>query len=385
MPISTWDGCTFVIVLLTIVIPTILCGVATKRLYEIKVNSHFETEDCRLKFIPYEKLLLFLAFAIVVCVVGFQMSNSDYSVYESLYQYEYSKSYRLFGVEGLFRAINKFVFDYFHEYQFVPIFVSIITNFFMFHNVIFYSLNSNVRAQYVMFLYLVLYLLLSFGMQRQICAASIVIYSYKYLEKKQFIKYFLLTFLALEFHSTAVISFLLCFYIIVSNKANNMRLLYRTLVVVFFYVAVIFSNQIISLIGSLISRSNFTEYYAPESIGLGNIVIRIPRILFLLYFKKLINSSSKYVRLFADLLWLEVIVCFSYYFVPMLGGRFQCYTLFGNAIVIPCCLKSIGNTQESKIVSRILIYGYGFFYLIYQLLSTSWITEYLMPIRFFHF
>ena len=69
----------------------------------------------------------------------------------------------------------------------------------------------------------------------------------------------------------------------------------------------------------------------------------------------------------------------------MLGGRLQYFILFGYAIVVPYCIKEMNKKSTSKFTTGLIVYGYGLYYIINQLLTTGWITKYLMPIKFFGF
>lgn len=383
MPISTWDAYTVFIIVLSITASTFFIGLATKRIYRISLMDR-NHEDIEYRLNYKEKVLLVLSFISVVLVVGLQMSNSDYFTYKSLYQYTYSQTYNLFQLEGIFRTINKIVYDYIHEFQYVVLATSCITNVFMFNNVIYYSLQSKINPKHCFFMYLSMYMLVSFGMLRQICAASIVIFSLRYLPRRQYIKYAIFTILASGFHATAIISILLLLFSAINIKIKNIRLLYRIVVIVAFYIVVIFSNQLLSLIGALIGRGSYSDYFAPESIGLGNIIYRIPVIIFMIVFRTVIKKSPVFVRMFTSLVMLEVLVCFSYYFIPMLGGRLQYYILFGYAIVIPYCIGTINkNRNVSSYQTSLIVYGFGFYYLFNLMLTTEWITKYLMPIQFF--
>lgn len=384
MPISTWDGYTVFLIMFVIFIVTFLFGLATKRVYLLQLKAHEEDFYRKISFSYTEKVFMFLAFVVVVLFVGLQMSNSDYKVYKYLFEHEYSASYKLLQFEGLFRAINKFVYDVFHEYQFVAIILAIITNLFMFNNVIYYAIQSMIKPKYAMFLYLSMYLLVSLGMQRQICAAAIVLFSFRFIERKKYLKYFLLTVLAMWFHSTAIISVLFFCFLIVNDKTRQLKLFYKALIIIAFYIVIIFSNQILTIIGTIIGRYNYAEYYSIESIGIGNLVYRLPVLIFLIFFRNTIKEAPRSIRMFASLVFLEVLACFSYYFVPMLGGRLQYYILFGYTIIIPYCFKQISNSRNSLLLYRVIIYVYGLFYLFYQLLTTEWITKYLMPIQFYH-
>ena len=386
MPLSTWDGYTVFVVLLTIIVSTFFMGIATRRVYRIRLNTIVDTNDTKYGFNILEKICLFLSFATVVIVVGLQMSNADYETYNSLYKYTYSYSTinDYFRIEGLFRAINKFVYNYLHEFQYVILIVSCITNIFMFSNIIYYSLQSKVNPKHALFIYLSMYLLVSFGLLRQICAASIVIFSLRYIQQKH--KYVFVTVLALGFHATAIISLPLFLFSAINIKSKDIKLLYRIATVIGFYFVAIFSNQILAVVGRLLGRTNYSDYYAVESIGFGNIVYRIPILIFLLVFSSIIKKSPVYVKMFSGLVLFEVLLCFTYYFIPMLGGRLQYYIIFGYTIVIPYCLNRISDKKNSlPMWSNLIVYGYGFYYLFNQLLTTGWITKYLMPIRFFKF
>jgi hypothetical protein len=386
LPISTWDGYTIFVILSTIIVSTIFMGFATKRVCQLQINANSDEEIRKYRLNTFEKLCLLVSFFSVVIVAGLQMSNSDYESYKALYLYEYSKTYNFFQLEGLFRAINKFVYDYLDEFQFVILIVSFITNIFMFRNVLYYSLRSKVNPKCALFIYLCMYMLVSFGMLRQICAASIVIFSLRYIQKKQYFKYAFFTVLALGFHATAIISVPLLFFSAMNVKTKGIKLIYRITIVIAFYFVAIFSNQILAVLGELLGRTTYSNYYAVESVGLGNIVYRIPILIFLLAFGTIIKKAPLYVRVFSGLVLFEVLLCFTYYFIPMLGGRLQYYIIFGYAIVIPYCIHNINSGKNgSPILTGIIVYGYGFYYLFNQLLTTEWITKYLMPISFFEF
>lgn len=385
MPISEWDGYTLFVILSTIIISTFLMGCATKRVYREQICVEAETYDEPLKFSAIERLFLFLSFVAVVSVAGLQMSNSDYDTYSYLYKYEYHLSYDLLRPEGLFKAINKFVYDYLYEFQFVILITSFITNYFMFNNLIYFSLRSKVNPKYALFIYLSMYMLVSFGMLRQICAVSIVVYSLRYIQKKQYLKYVFFTLLALGFHATAIVSIPLLIFSAMNTKSKDVKLLYRIIIVVLFYFVAIFSNQLLSVIGELLGRTNYSDYFAVEPIGLGNLVYRVPVLVFLFIFRTTIKNSPLYVRMFSGLVLFEVLLCFTYYFIPMLGGRLQYYILFGYAIVIPYCASKITKENGSLFLTGLIAYGYGLFYIFNQLLTTEWITKYLMPIKFFEF
>ena len=385
MPISEWDGYTLFVILSTIFVSTFFMRCATKRVYRESLNGHAETYDYKHKLNSIERLFLILSFLTVVSVVGLQMSNSDYNSYLDLYRYAYNNSYNLLQTEGLFRGINKFVYDYLHEFQFVILITSFITNCFMFNNILYYSLRSKVNPQHALFIYLSMYMLVSFGMLRQICAVSISIYSFRYFQNKQYLKYAFFTLLALGFHVTSIISIPLLVFAALNVRSKDIKLLYRIIIVIAFYFVSIFSNEILSAIGVLLGRTDYSDYYAVESIGLGNLVYRIPILFFLFIFRTTIKKAPMYVRMFSGLVVLEVLLCFTYYFIPMLGGRLQYFILFGYAIVVPYCIQEMNKKRTSKITTGLIVYGYGLYYIINQLLTTGWITKYLMPIKFFGF
>ncbi len=389
-----WDGGTIVVIFSTVILATLLMGIAMRREFAQRVAAGIgETEGFRYHLRWYENLCLFLSLSIVILVAGLQMSNSDYPVYKDLYRYEYSKNFNLLQPEFIFRTINKVVYDGLHEFQWILLIVSFITNVFMYNNIIYYSLKSKVPPEQTLFLYLSIYYLVSFGMLRQICAVSIILYSYRYAANKQYIRYLFFTLLAFGFHATAIVSIAIMLFCAIDIRSKKWEVVYRASVVAVFYLVAIFSKNILSLLGELLGRPNYIDYFTGERIGLGLLAYRVPILAFLFLFRQEIAKAPKYVKMFTHLLLFETLISFTYYLVPMLGGRFPYFTLLGYAIVIPYCLNSISKTRAvsletraaSPIAACLCIYGYGVYYLLNLLRTTAWITEYLMPIHFFGF
>ncbi len=387
MSFSEWDIQTVLIVFGTIWCATFLLFCATNRNDTCNIISQSNSNK-KAHYNLLEKILILLAYLLVVLVAGLQISNSDYATYQRLYEWKYSTEFNLVQLEFLYRLINRIVYLIFDEYQYVPLIVSAITNYFVFRNVIYYSRLSKIRAHHVLFIYLSVFYLVSFGMIRQIAAVNIVIFSIRYILKKEYIKYLFWTFIALGFHSTAIFSLILVAYAIINSKSQNKKILTRVLVIVGFYVAVVFSQQILELFSVLANRTesgSYDMYLAPETIGFGNIVMRIPLILFLICFKKSIKSSPNIVKYFSSVLVLEIFIVFTYYVMPMLGGRFQYYVLFGYAILIPYCIQSLFNQKKSidcRAITSISVYTFGSYYMISLMLTTEWVTAPLMPIKF---
>lgn len=365
MEIKNWDLCTVIIIFAVIFGATMLLKIGT-------INKKY-------------KIFILISYILVSLVAGLQTSNSDVNTYEHLYNYEYSQGYNLLQLEYIFRTINKFVYDFIGEFQYVYIIISFITNLFAYKNVLYYSNKCAVKPHYVLFIYLCLYYLVSFGMIRQIAAANIVIYSYRYLLENRKKEFFLCTIFALGFHTTAMLNFAIYFFVGNDIKSKSIKNFLRILIVIFVYIFFINYNRFNEFFSLITGRDYGQSYYKPEELGLGVLAARIPILFFLYINRKTLVKASKEIKLATLMILFEICISFVYYWMPMLGGRIQYYVMFGYALIIPYCILKVRIYGRGIYIWKSTIYLAGIAYVIHQLLNTSWITEFLMPIKFYSF
>ncbi|MBM6931377.1 EpsG family protein [[Clostridium] spiroforme] len=367
MPVSTWDLYTTVFLLFVLFFCSFTYSLAGKNIV-ININN---------SKLDISKLFYFVSLLTIILVVGLQKSNSDYDSYSYLFKYEYGRTLNLFQTEYIFKFLNYIVYQIIGEYKYLTLLMAFITYIFFYKSVDYYVNNLNLSRFNCMLMLLTLYMLVSFGMLRQICAASISMYSLRYLKQKN-LKMFLLFFLiAFGFHVSSI--FLLIIAIaIYPYKSNKVRFFCLLLIVILYYSLFLNVNFILSFFNDLSSR-DYSLYSESTQIGLGNLISRLPIVFLLFVFRGVINKSNDTLIFLVRIIIFEILTVFSYYIFPILGGRIIYFVLFCRSILIPFVLK---NGIKEKKFGTLVIILYCLYYFFNQLITTSWITEFLMPIEF---
>lgn len=367
MPVSTWDLYTILLLLFVLFFCSFTYSLAGKNIV-INVNN---------SKLDISKLFYFISLLTIILVVGLQKSNSDYDSYSYLFKYEYGRTLNIFQTEYIFKFLNYIVYQIIGEYKYLTLLIALITYTFFYKSVDYYVNKLNLSRFNCMLMLLTLYMLVSFGMLRQICAASICMYSLRYLEQKNIKKFLLFFFIAFGFHTSSI--FLLVLAIIIyPYKSNKVRIFSLMLVALLYYSLFFNANLILSFFHNLSSR-DYSLYSESTQIGLGNLVSRLPIIFLLFIFRRTINNSNDTLMFLVKIIVFEILTVFTYYVFPILGGRIIYFVLFCRSVLIPYVLK---NGIKEKKFGALLIILYCLYYFFNQLITTSWITEFLMPIEF---
>lgn len=366
MSISNWDIKTVIIIFSVIFLVSYLYSLSDKNIKLVIFN----------KKINLNRFFYYLSLIIIVGVVGLQQSNSDYDTYSYLFKYEYGPNLHLFELEFIFKSLNYLIYQFFGEYKYLTLSVAFITYLYFFKSINYFSEKLELKKFQCMLLLMTIYMLVSFGMLRQICAASLCFYSLKFYDQKIFSKFLFFVFAAFGFHMSTILFLLIAIYAYrYKNKTIN-RLKHG--IILFYYLTSTNSNLIINFIGKLSNR-DYAFYSTFNGFGLGNIISRLPIIIVLFTFSKLLNNSNDTVKVFLNIVIFEIIGVFAYYFFPILGGRLIYFVKICYIILFPYILKK--GTKEHKF-SNLLIAIYCVYYVVSELLGSYWIAEPLMPIKF---
>jgi transmembrane protein EpsG len=151
--------------------------------------------------------------------------------------------------------------------------------------------SKNINVGLAIFIFMTLFYFGSYNILRQYIAIGIVFYSYKYLIKKDFYKFLFLIIFAALFHITALI--VLPIYLFTGQvRYKNIKL------VVFIGIIIIIFYFYETFLASFISYEAFERYAvftadAEREFGIGQIMLRLPILLPLLFYKKKIISFIK--------------------------------------------------------------------------------------------
>jgi hypothetical protein len=176
-------------------------------------------------------------------------------------------------------------------------------------------------AFYIFFIYAFNAALLE-PLMRQVIALAFFIISLKYLEKRRFLKFILVVFLAAQFHRTAYL--LLPLYFI-----NYIKFSLKKVIIMIISFKLLL-NTMIDL--AIYIFPKYIEYltatrYAPKELSITTVVICIYHILIIFYIYKnsnkkrnyILNFASIYVILYSIVAYFPIINRLNLYFAPFIG------------------------------------------------------------------
>jgi len=258
----------------------------------------------------------------------------------------------------VFWSINKIVAELGMEFNVVLFVTSFVTTLF-----IYLTLRRKKAVLSVgigMVIYMLLYYQMSFNILRQIAAMSILLYSIHYINKKAFIKYILLIFLAMSFHLTAII-FLPLYFL---NWLYGTKK-YKKLKIISFISILILMINFSSILYPIVSRINSLSYYANSYLyserefefGLGVFLRALPFILPGIIFWNEIKKDKDMI-LYFNILIIGSITLFSAYGSVNYTERIAHYFLSALIIFIPYIYKvssHLGKLYIGRIILLIIV------------------------------
>lgn len=170
-------------------------------------------------------------------------------------------------LEKLYLILNYAVAKLFTDVHWIYFFVSLIPTTFIYLGLYYYK--EKVSMWFGMLLYLLTFYNLSLNMVRQSMALGIVFYATRYVIERKLLKFFLLIFIAAQFHITAYFGIaLLLIYILTFGKN---KLIVKGLMILGMLLFIVFFNNIATFLifGIDILPHKFAFYIAENSTGAG--------------------------------------------------------------------------------------------------------------------
>ena len=127
----------------------------------------------------------------------------------------------------------------------------------------------------------------SLNTMRQCMAVAVIIWSFDYFIQKKYKEYVFATLLAISFHSTAIISFVIAIIYWIINKQN--RLLIKSFVVLGTEIALVYYSYILEILIRMGLLNEKYERYMSNSFSIGSlnpILVRIPFLVVIILFYK---------------------------------------------------------------------------------------------------
>jgi transmembrane protein EpsG len=288
-----------------------------------------------IQFRNYNKVLLLL---FIFWFSGFRDNlGSDYPTYTDRLL---GSAYLNFGIEPTFSVFANIIYYTSLSPVFFFLIMAIVTNYLFI--ISFFRYNYTF---YILIIYLLtpLFFLDTFNAVRAMCAASIFVFSCKYIESKEFFKFLFSILLAFSIHLTAI--FLLPFYFIA--KLNLNKLVLSLILITSFILGTIIKINFNAFFLKVIPYYSVYTYRDTQHSGSGLLNIIFNLILLLLIYKKqAITTSIKNIIVF-NLFFIGIVLSNfmpSFFYI----SRFAMYFIVFGAIVIPMLIK-IFNKKLMKV------------------------------------
>ena len=302
-----------------------------------------------------------LGIPILIGSIRFQV-GTDYENYRTIYE----NRQEIGILEGILQGKEILVFiiikiaAYLNNYQLMLAIITFLTIIIFYKAILDYK--EKISLGFMFFLYLFLNFTTSFNIIRQALAMVIVLYSYKFMFKRNFIKFLLTIIIASMFHITALI--FLPFYFICSDKLNKnkkTKFIKICAIIVVIFIVLNYAD-LISTMSTNIEGLERYESYSQEKVSENREAILDLAILVILFFfrKRLIEYDNKNDTLiFLYLIgFLFTLTGYRSAFVKRIAMYFEISSVMLIA-TFPQLFKN--NAQKMLVYFLIILYAIGMF------------------------
>lgn len=323
----------------------------------------------------YNKNIIKLIFIILILFSGFRYKiGADFTSYLKIFELAKNNPthYEVIRLEKGYYFLQKFIISINGTQQLIFLIMSILSNFFIY---IFIKRNSkNILLSIFIFFMIGAYYSFGFNGIRQYLAISIFLYSFKFIENKNFKKYLLMIFIGSLFHKT--ILFCLPLYFILNFK---FKFLQKAVLIFISLLLTLYLNKILIILkyGHYLSK---TYYVTTSYIVL--IIFLILSIYIMLFNKKILNKQQQNLNFISIILTLLIII--NQKVNPSINQIFQrmgMYIFFFYIVFIPNVFESF-NKEQGRILKALFFISISILYLKTFLLK---LPEYKFNLILFEF
>lgn len=196
----------------------------------------------------------------------------------------------------------------------------------------------------------------SFNIIRQVLAASLLLYSINYVERKQFSKFLVITLIAVGIHYISLM-FLPVYWVINSNKKVAVPFKKRLFLIVSILV-VFFYQPILSFMGNFEILSKYSRIYqlSYSGIGFGTFIIKLPIIIIMLFNLKKMKSKHDFYHKLSILYFSSVVLDLFGYMAEYLD-RISLFYEMSQIYLLASILKLV-NKKEKFLYTFIIVSYY---------------------------
>lgn len=302
----------------------------------------------------------FMPFLIFIVVTGFRYNvGQDYENYAQRFNLFFYDN--LWGrIELSYELIVKLTYFLGFNQQFIFLIYALITYLFLYLAIKNYDTDYEFR--HIIFLFIYIFILInSFNAIRQMAAASIFFFSFKYVTQRKILKYSFFILLAFMLHGSAILC--LFFYFI---PILNFYILLLLLFVSLFFLKYNIINSIIFYVIKLFSLNWYEvyleSYNTPVELSSGlNVFILFVVALYSVFNLNNINLSKHDRNIIK--LFIVYVILLNMSLLSLIATRFLYYPMYSILFIFPVVIK-FSKSDFEKYIYNNLVSLYGFIYII---------------------
>lgn len=273
-----------------------------------------------------------------------------------------------FSLEFLYNALVFIVSRFTNNIHVLYFFIQGIIMFFVFRACYDERDNSPIWFSYLLFL--LLYYNRSLNMIRQSLALAIVLYAFKYVKKKQLLKYIFFIFIASLFHKTALLAIII--YFLTRIIEGRKSFLFKLFILLFGFLFLVGYQEIMFMLINLGIVPNKFLFYVIGSESNLLLIELFRKILFIaifILFGKSLKRNSKENGIFMYFMGLDIIL----YLVGLYANyaqRISYYLGYFDIFLIsrlPNCCKN--KVTRNQIYVLLILFFLAYWYIYYKYLG----------------
>ena len=343
--------------------------------------TYFEKSDkcfCNIKVRLICKLLLIL---VPTILAGIRYNvGTDFLTYIKMYDnlkgiecIDYFTKYAaIFDIEPSFYIISRFAYLFFDSVKVVFYIYELIIVIFVVSALERFNVRKMLPLSiYIFFLY---FIPISFNLIRHTAALAIIFYALSYFYEEKYFKFIIYVFLATLFHKTAIIFFLVLFFIPSKNEKIN------TMKIKIYYIMIVLSPLILNITMRFIKYIPFLSSYFEKynvnfnNSGFGFLIFILPTMLPIIYMWKK-GEKQNIIQSTMNVYLLTIPLSYLGYYLSW-AGRMADYTWLLEIVLLPWLLTK-QNQKEKKYILLYFILFYLFYYIyMYMFLGNNEIFPY---------
>lgn len=324
-----------------------------------------------------------LGISIPVAISGLRYSvGTDFFTYIMMFNRLSSTSFREFlkhkDFEWGFYIIQKAA-GWLGNYKMMFFLCAVITIIFIYLAIVQHRGKISIGLSFV--LYLFIYFPGSFNIVRQHIALAIVVYSFRYIFKKNFKKFLLFSILASSFHLSALI--IIPFYFVVpyesklSIKKLTRKDFIRFLIIIACVIFAINFSYFIETISQVDPLEKYASYALSDSRAQNReIFLKVLILIPILMFRKKLINHDKRNEVYIFFLVLDIIFTLTGFITPFVK-RLGIYFAISQIFLLASIPKVLSNKGDKLITSLIIfIYALTYFILVFYILNQAHVIPY---------